>query len=151
MLDIGWSELLVIGIVALIVVGPKDLPKMFRTLGEFTGKARRMAREFQNAMNEAADESGVNDVTKDLRKIANPKKFGMDALKDATGELSAWKPDEAAAKTAPKTKPGPYKAADADLDAAELAEEPALKPDPAAPAPDATPAPKPETAKAGDA
>ena len=44
MLDLGWSELLVIGIVALIVVGPKDLPVLFRNLGRFMGKARGMAR-----------------------------------------------------------------------------------------------------------
>ena len=43
-MDFGWSELLVIGIVALIVVGPKDLPGMFRQLGKFTAKLRRMAR-----------------------------------------------------------------------------------------------------------
>ena len=96
MLDIGWSELLVIGVVALIVVGPKDLPRMFRTLGEFTGRARRMAREFQQAMNDAADESGVGDIAGDLRKMANPKKYGTDLLKDATRDLSAWNPDEAA-------------------------------------------------------
>ena len=58
MLDLGWSELLVIGIVALIVVGPKDLPVLFRNLGRFMGKARGMAREFSRAMNDAADESG---------------------------------------------------------------------------------------------
>ncbi|MEM7643090.1 MAG: Sec-independent protein translocase protein TatB [Pseudomonadota bacterium] len=101
MLDIGWSELLVIGIVALIVVGPKDLPKMFRALGEFTGKARRMAREFQTAMNQAADDSGVGDIAGDLKKIANPKQFGMDKLKEATDELKPWTPDE---NTGPATR-----------------------------------------------
>ena len=55
MFDVGWSELLVIGIVALIVVGPRDLPGMFRALGRFTAKARGMAREFQRAMEAAAD------------------------------------------------------------------------------------------------
>ncbi|MEM8823657.1 MAG: Sec-independent protein translocase protein TatB [Pseudomonadota bacterium] len=101
MLDIGWSELLVIGVVALIVVGPKDLPKMFRALGEFTGKARRMAREFQTAMNNAADDSGVGDIAGDLKKIANPKKFGMDTLKEAADELKPWSPDD---ETGPHTK-----------------------------------------------
>jgi sec-independent protein translocase protein TatB len=83
MLDIGWSEMLIVGVVALVVVGPKDLPKMFHSLGEFTGKARAMAREFQSAMNAAAKESGVGDVTnmvKTMRK-ANPTQ----ALKDAVG------------------------------------------------------------------
>lgn len=102
MFDLGWTELLVIGIVALIVVGPKDLPGMFRALGKFTAKARRMAREFQNAMNEAADEAGVKDVSKDLRNIANPRKMGLDALKDATGDLTDWKPDQPSPSTTKK-------------------------------------------------
>ncbi|WP_298433283.1 Sec-independent protein translocase protein TatB [uncultured Jannaschia sp.] len=164
MFDIGWSELLVIGIVALIVVGPKDLPKMFRTLGEFTGKARRMAREFQSAMNEAADESGVNDIAGDLRKIANPKKYGIDKIKEATSDLTAWAPDE---ETGPNTRDLAEKRADAKARIAEnasrMAEQrkareaaeaqadlDALKPDPAA-APPAKPArakaaPKPKAA-----
>ncbi|MBM3611809.1 MAG: twin-arginine translocase subunit TatB, partial [Alphaproteobacteria bacterium] len=69
MFDVGWSELLVIGIVALIVVGPRDLPGMFRTLGQFTAKARGMAREFQRAMEAAANETGVKDMAKDLRTV----------------------------------------------------------------------------------
>ena len=101
MFDIGFSEMLVVGVVALIVVGPKDLPKMFRAVGEFTGKARRMAREFQSAMNQAADESGMSDVQRDLRNIANPKKFGMDKVREATKDLASWSPDE---HTGPNTK-----------------------------------------------
>ncbi|MCC5959363.1 MAG: twin-arginine translocase subunit TatB [Rhodobacteraceae bacterium] len=92
MLDIGWTELLVIGVVALIVVGPKDLPKMFRTLGQFTAKARNMAREFQRAMDEAADESGVKDVARDLRGMTDPKKMGMDEL-DKLRNWDPMKPD----------------------------------------------------------
>ncbi len=83
MLDLGWTELLLIGIVALIVVGPKELPMMFRTLGKFTARLRAMARDFSRAMEEAADEAGVKDVAKDLRKATNPKAMGLDALKDA--------------------------------------------------------------------
>ncbi|WP_417601408.1 Sec-independent protein translocase protein TatB [Pararhodobacter oceanensis] len=80
MLDIGMSEMLIVGVVALIVVGPKDLPKMFHTVGEVVGKARGMAREFQSAMNAAAKEAGVGDLSKDLRNLKSGR-----ALKDAVG------------------------------------------------------------------
>lgn len=103
MFDLGFFELLVIGIVALIVVGPKDLPVMFRTIGQYTGKARAMAREFTSAMNQAADESGMRDIQKDLSKIANPKKAGLDAVQDAADAMMDWDPvaeTEAAAEAA---------------------------------------------------
>ena len=73
MFDIGWSELMIIGVVALIVVGPKDLPMMFRKVGNFVGKARGMARDFQSAMNHAADESGVKDIADSVKKAAEIK------------------------------------------------------------------------------
>lgn len=92
MFDLGWTELLLIGIVALIVVGPKDLPVMFRKLGQFTGKAKSMAREFSSAMNAAADEAGVNEISKTIKAAANPQKFGVDKLREASGLKSEPKP-----------------------------------------------------------
>jgi len=92
MFDIGWTELLVIGIVSLIVVGPKDLPGMFRALGRFTGKARAMARDFQRAMNRAADEAGagdLRDIGNTIRKVADPKKLGADVLGNAAKDWAA--------------------------------------------------------------
>lgn len=92
MLDIGMTELLLIGIVALIVVGPKDLPGMFRTLGRFTAKARALGREFTRAMNDAADQSGMKDAADGLKAAANPKKFGMDKLTEAASNFEKWDP-----------------------------------------------------------
>lgn len=73
MLDIGWQELLVIGALALIVVGPKDLPSLLRSVGQWVGKVRSMARDFQRTMNDAARETEVSAFKdlKDLKKI-NP-------------------------------------------------------------------------------
>ena len=84
MFDLGWTELLVIGVVALIVVGPKDLPVLFRNVGRFMGKMRGMAREFSSAMSDAADESGVKGMASDLRKMSNPLDTVAQAAKSAT-------------------------------------------------------------------
>lgn len=83
---IGGMELLVVGLVALIVVGPKDLPGMFRTFGQFTGKAKRMAREFSSAMEAAADDAGVSDVSKTLKAATNPVKAATKAATDAVNK-----------------------------------------------------------------
>ena len=102
MFDIGMSELLIIGIVALIVVGPKDLPGMFRTLGRFTAKIKAMGREFTRAMEDAADEAGVSDIKDSLNAAANPKKFGLDKLKDAASDFENWDPLKAGASKVPE-------------------------------------------------
>ena len=81
MFSIGMPEMAVIGIVALIVVGPKDLPQMFRKVGQFVGKARGMARDFQRAMEQAADESGVGDVAADVTRATSMKNLGLDDIK----------------------------------------------------------------------
>ncbi|MBA1156769.1 Sec-independent protein translocase protein TatB [Microvirga mediterraneensis] len=67
MLDMSWGEVMVIGAVALIVIGPKDLPKALRTVGQVTGKLRRMAAEFQGQFNEAMREAELDDVKKQLQ------------------------------------------------------------------------------------
>ena len=95
----GSTELLLIGLVALIVVGPKELPGMFRMMGQATSKVKKMAREFSRAMEEAAEDSGVGDITSSLRDIANPKKMGLDALKTAS-EFNSYKPGSETEKLA---------------------------------------------------
>ncbi|MCV6585539.1 MAG: Sec-independent protein translocase protein TatB [Marinibacterium sp.] len=89
MFDLGWTELLVIGIVALIVIGPKDLPVLFRNVGQWVGRMRGMAREFSRAMNDAADQSGVNDIAKGLKAASNPVGTAMDSVKKATSDLTS--------------------------------------------------------------
>jgi len=119
MFDLRWSELLLIGIIALIVVGPKDLPAMFRTLGRFTAKARSLAREFQSAMNAAAEDSGVRDVERDLRQSTSSKSMGLDTLDEAAKSFESWKPD---LRRDPRAKPGRETEALAESRAAEAAE-----------------------------
>lgn len=104
-MDFSWSELLIVGIVALIFIGPKDLPGMFRELGRFTAKVRAMGREFSRAMDQAAKETGVKDVADDLRKVTNPKAMGLDAVKSAADRFEKWDPLKNAAKpSAPAAK-----------------------------------------------
>ena len=128
MLDLGWTELLVIGIVALIVVGPKDLPVMFHSLGKFTARMRSMARDFSRAMDDAAKESGARDIARDLRGMSNPTSAGKKAFKSAVGlddpfgEDDDGKPDAAtsgASTSDAKPAHGPNTAALAEKRAAE--------------------------------
>jgi len=70
MFDVGWSELLLIGIVALIAIGPKELPGALRTLGQWMGKVRRMASEFQNQFHEAMREAELADLKKEVDEMA---------------------------------------------------------------------------------
>lgn len=105
-MDIGMSELLVIGIVALIVIGPRDLPEMFRQLGRMTAKMRNMAREFNRAMEQAANETGVKDVAKDLKAMTSPTSLGLSTVKGAMDKFEKWDPIKNAAKpTIPAAKP----------------------------------------------
>lgn len=96
----SWAEMLVIGIVALIIVGPKDLPVLFRKAGQFVGKMRGMAREFSTAMNQAADESGMRDIQKTLKTATNPIGSAMDGVKDAAKDFTSLDldPDSATGK-----------------------------------------------------
>ena len=84
MFGMGWAELMIVGIVALIVVGPKELPILFRKMGQFVGKAKGMAREFSRAMNDAADQAGVGDIQKTLNAATNPVNTALQGVKDAT-------------------------------------------------------------------
>jgi sec-independent protein translocase protein TatB len=71
MFDIGWGELVVIGIVALIAIGPKELPTVLRSLGQWIGKIRHMAAEFQGQFQEALREAEVADLKKQAEDLTS--------------------------------------------------------------------------------
>jgi sec-independent protein translocase protein TatB len=77
MFDIGWSELVVIAVVALIAIGPKELPGVLRMVGQWMGKARKMAAEFQGQFNEAMREAEMADLKKTFDDV-------RDAARDLT-------------------------------------------------------------------
>ena len=76
MFDIGWSELVVIAVVALIAIGPKELPGVLRMVGQWMGKLRRMASEFQGQFNEAMREAEMDDLKKQVDEL-NAKASGF--------------------------------------------------------------------------
>ncbi len=89
MFDIGWSELLVIGVVALIAIGPKELPAVLRAAGQWMGKIRRMAAEFQGQFQEAMRELEMADLKKQVDEATS----GLDAKYDPLDfSDSSWKP-----------------------------------------------------------
>ncbi|MEI8151799.1 MAG: Sec-independent protein translocase protein TatB [Hyphomicrobiales bacterium] len=78
MFDIGWSELVVIAVVALIAIGPKELPGVLRTLGQYMRKVRGMAAEFQGQFNEAMREAEMADLKKQVDDMADTAKTFTD-------------------------------------------------------------------------
>jgi sec-independent protein translocase protein TatB len=81
MFDVGWMEMLVVGALALIVVGPRELPQLLRTVGRWVGQVRRMAREFQRSMEDAARETDLANMKelRDLRKDLGSLDFRQQA------------------------------------------------------------------------
>ena len=85
---IGFSELLLIGLAALIIIGPKDLPTMMRTLGQLMGKGRRMAREFQAAFDDIARQSELEELKKEIQDLRKSNTFTS-----AQDDLAAYEAD----------------------------------------------------------
>ncbi|MGC1359282.1 MAG: Sec-independent protein translocase protein TatB [Xanthobacteraceae bacterium] len=88
MFDISWTEFLLIGVVALIVIGPKELPAVLRTVGQWTRKVRSMAADFQGQFQEAMREAEMSDLKKQVDDLAHDVK-NYDPLKDARAEVEA--------------------------------------------------------------
>ncbi len=108
MLDIGWAELAVVGVIVLIVVGPKELPRVLRSAGQWAGKARKIAREFQNSLDDMIRESELDTVKKDVEKATNFNiKKDIENASDPKGDVKR-------AFEAPAADAGEAPAADAD-------------------------------------
>ena len=88
MFDISWTEFLLIGVVALIVIGPKELPSVLRTVGQWTRKVRSMASEFQNQFQEAMREAEMADLKKQVDDLAHDVK-NYDPLKEVRADVEA--------------------------------------------------------------
>ena len=69
MFDISWSELLVIVVVAVVVVGPKDLPRLMRTVGQWAGRARAMADQFRRSFDDMARQSELDELRREVQKL----------------------------------------------------------------------------------
>ncbi len=100
MFELDWGKLVVIGVVALIVIGPKELPGVLRMIGQWTGKMRRMAAEFQGQFQEAMREAEMADLKKHVDDIKS-------AASDLGGSLTNYDP------LAPSSKPADTPAAGA--------------------------------------
>ena len=90
MFDIGWSEIIVVVIITILVVGPKELPGLLRTVGKTVGNVRRMAGDFQNQFNQALREAeldGVAETLNDVRNL-NPRNAVKNAVSKQLGDLS---------------------------------------------------------------
>lgn len=131
MFDIGWTELLIVATVAILVVGPKDLPRMLRSFGKTVGSLKRMANEFQgqfsDALREAETQAGLDDAKDsmaDLHKI-NPLKDFKDSInplndigKDINTSLNAdVKPDSGTAEAGKTTNGASAEPSTASTDA----------------------------------
>jgi sec-independent protein translocase protein TatB len=93
MFDLSWTELLVIAAVAIIVVGPKDLPRALRGVGRWTGKARRMARDFRRQFDEALREAELDTIKKEVESVGRIDPVG-DLRKETRKIEAALKVDD---------------------------------------------------------
>jgi sec-independent protein translocase protein TatB len=99
MFDVSWSELLILGLVTLIFVGPKELPRFLNTLGRYAGVVRRQANEFRAVFEQAMREAEMDQIQKDVRAVSDGVKASLD---EATRSVESVK---AAAKVDTDLKP----------------------------------------------
>ncbi len=132
MFDIGWPEMLVIAVVLIVVVGPKDLPRMLRAFGRTTSKLRSMAGDFRKQFDEALKEAELDDVKtlasdirkldprNEIRKHLNPLEKAGKELRDGLNEAMKPEPEAEAAKGGVPAAAEPHAQAPAKTGAAAI-------------------------------
>ncbi|MBT6116405.1 MAG: twin-arginine translocase subunit TatB [Rhodospirillaceae bacterium] len=105
MLDLGWTEILLIAVITLIVVGPKELPNVLRTVSYWIRRARGLARDFQKGVDDIVREAELDDIKKELKDVSSGDMSArIENAVDPTGEIKgAFKMDESVAPETPKT------------------------------------------------
>jgi sec-independent protein translocase protein TatB len=149
MFEIGWGELLLIGVVALLVIGPKELPTVFRTLGQWTNKLRRMASEFQSQFHEAMREAEMGDLKKQVDDMTSQAQSyaSFDPVAEVRRELDSTQQQ---IESAMADKPAQASPVAAEPSAAPAGAAPAIAPSTDVAAPSSAPS-EPATADAGAA
>src|SRR3954471_10718691 len=110
MFDISWGKLVIIGVVALLVIGPKELPMVLRTVGQWMSKIRRMASEYQGQFQDAMREAEMADIKKQFDETTSTLQSTFDTT-DIKNELEKMIQDPAATSTPPPNTPPPDAAA----------------------------------------
>ena len=90
MFSFGWSEIVLIVIVVIIVVGPKEIPNLLKQLGNFSKSLKKISREFKNSLNEIAEENDIKDVKKSISDIKNLKD-NLNPTKELKEEINSIK------------------------------------------------------------
>ena len=103
----SWSHILILLVVALVVVGPKDLPRLMHMAGKWAGKARAMANEFRKSFDEMARQTELDELRKEIEDLKknNPVSDMMGAMNDATTSVNQAAMADSAAQTAEVTAP----------------------------------------------
>ncbi len=152
MFELDWAKLLVIAVVALVFIGPKELPSVLRTVGQWMGKIRRMAAEFQGQFQEAMREAEMADLKKHIDTIneaATNLPSTFDPLETARKDIESAIEDKPAGTAPPASQPSPAAgAADAPASAAPPVDVPVPVPEPHAPVTDKAATSTPEAAPA---
>ncbi|BCM84589.1 Sec-independent protein translocase protein TatB [Methylobacterium indicum] len=110
MFDMSWGEVMLIGGVALVVIGPKDLPRALRTVGQVTGRLKRMAGEFQSQFSEAMREAELDDVRREVeginRSVTSATATGFNPVQTIRNEIKGAVDGTAATKPTTQALPG---------------------------------------------